>query len=409
MIYNIIRIFLYPFLLFFLLFKPKQMKFVRERFFQDFSSLKKNEEYIWIHCSSVGEINLVDSLIKDLKVKYNKNLLITLFTDTGFNVANSKYSNDEKITVLKFPIDDFFLIKKIVSRITLSHLIIVETELWPNLINIVSKKSKIILANGRISNKSYPRYLKFKWFLKKLFKKIDKFCMQTELDKERIISLGADSQNVFITGNLKFDITFEIFTKEIREELKKQILSDGRKIFVAGSTRKGEDEYLLKVFSNLENTLLVLVPRHIERTKEIEEILISQNLSYEKFSNIENCSLDKEVDVIIVDKIGVLRKFYSISDIAFVGGTLVNIGGHSLVEPLFYGKTPIFGPYLQNVKDIAKEILDLNLGYKISNEEEFLSAIKTIESGVIEKDRIDAFFKVNKNASKNILKIMEEK
>ncbi|MEG2220048.1 MAG: 3-deoxy-D-manno-octulosonic acid transferase [Cetobacterium sp.] len=408
MFYNLLRAFIYPFLFVFLIFKPKKLAFVLKRFFQDFSCLKKGEKYIWIHCSSVGEINLSDSLIKKIESTYKENLLITVFTDTGFEIAKNKYSNNSRIDILRFPLDDIFIIKRILRLINVSYLILVETEIWPNLINMVSKKGKVILVNGRISNKSYPRYKKLTWLLKPLFKNISKFCMQSDIDQERIISLGARKEDVFTTGNLKFDISFEEFSDSEKNSLKNQLLLGNRKLFVAGSTREGEDQIIIDVFKKLTSTLLIIVPRHLERVNDIENLLSSSRLTFSRFSNIEASPLTEKIDAIIVDKMGILRKFYSICDIAFVGGTLVNIGGHSLLEPLFYGKTPIFGPYLQNVKDISKDICNLKLGYKVSDEIEFLNAINYLETNPVSKNKIYNFFKSNKNAVEKIVKLMEE-
>jgi tRNA (guanine-N7-)-methyltransferase len=176
---------------------------------------------------------------------------------------------------------------------------------------------------------------------------------------------------------------------------------ENRKIFVAGSTRDGEEEILLKIFDKLENTILFIVPRHLERIKEIEELL--KDRKYSLYSKKEN----KDVDIVIVDKMGVLRKFYALSDISFVGGTLVNIGGHSLLEPLGYNKTPIFGKYLQNVKYISEKILDYDIGYKVESEKEFLESINNIENQN-EKDvreKIEKFFKENVNAVNEIFNL----
>ena len=408
MFYNLLRGFLYPFIFIILIFKPKKLKFILQRLYQDISILKKGEKYIWIHCSSVGEINLTDALIKKIKNSFNENILITVFTDTGYETAINKYSKDEKIFILKFPLDDIFILKKIFNYIKVSKIILVETEIWPNFINLGSKYAELFIVNGRISNKSFPRYKKIKWFIKPLFSKIDKFFMQSQEDKNKIIKLGANQDCVFVTGNLKFDISFETFSFEDMSNLKSLINSNSRKIFVAGSTRQGEDSIIIDVFKELKNTLLILVPRHLERVDEIEELLKTSNLSYEKFTNLESQSHSKSFEVLIVDKMGVLRKFYSIADIAFVGGTLVNVGGHSLLEPLFYGKTPIFGPYLQNVKDISRDILNLNIGYKVTNKEEFLNTINLLETNPVSEDKIKAFFKSNQNAAEKTIKFMEE-
>ncbi len=408
MLYNLLRGFLYPFLFIFLLFKPKKMKFVFSRLFQDLSILKKEEEYTWLHCSSVGEINLSDALIKKLKENFQENILITVFTDTGYETALNKYSKDDKISILKFPLDDMFILKKIFNYIKISRVILIETEIWPNLITLGHKMSKVYIVNGRISNKSFPRYCKVKWILKSLLSKIDGFLMQSEEDRNRIIALGANSSKVSVSGNLKFDISFEEFNLNEKMILKKLLKSNCRKIFVAGSTRQGEDSILIDIYKELSNTLLVIVPRHLERVSEIESLLKNSNLNYKKLTDLENNHCTEEFQVLVVDKMGVLRKFYSIADIVFVGGTLVDIGGHSLLEPLFYGKTPIFGPYLQNVKDISRDILTLGIGHKIHNKEEFLNAINLLETNPVSEDKIKEFFKSNKNAAEKTIKFMEE-
>jgi 3-deoxy-D-manno-octulosonic-acid transferase len=307
-----------------------------------------------------------------------------------------------------FPLDEKKVIKDILERIKLKILILIETEIWPNLIIECHKKGKVIIVNGRISDRSFGRYEKLSFYLKKLFKDIDGFYMQSKLDSERIIKIGAEDNKVETSGNLKFDIDLEVFDEKTKEELKKSLGVCGRKIFIAGSTRTGENEIILEVFKKLTDTLLILVPRHIERVPVIEELIKKEKLSYRKYSKIDSDNFEK-TDIILVDKIGVLRKLYSVADIVFVGGTLVNIGGHSLLEPLFYGKTPIFGPYLQNVKDISKEILRKNIGYKVENIEEFVETINKIEENSdIYKKNIDAFFEENNRTADKILKKIDK-
>jgi len=224
--------------------------------------------------------------------------------------------------------------------------------------------------------------------------------MQTAQDKDRIISLGARANKVFNFGNLKFNIELPTYKKSELEELKTKLEVGNRKIFVAGSTRGGEEEHILKAFDKLKNTLLILVPRHIERTDDICERLLEGKYKYSKWTELEEKS-PLESSVIIVDKIGELRKLYAICDNAFVGGTLVDIGGHSLLEPLFYRKIPIFGPYIQNVREIAKEIIARKIGIQVQNTEELLELIKNgkfvLENENNIKKEIDSFFEANGN------------
>ena len=388
------------------LYKPfmndKMKSFIDKRLKQDFSDLKK-EDYIWIHCSSVGEVNLSEDLVNKFYSISRKNILISVFTDTGYENTVKKYSAKNKIKVIYFPIDDKDKIQEILKKINLQLLVLVETELWPNLINEVNKnKSRIVIVNGRISDRSYPRYKKMKFLLKSMLEKIDYFYMQSEIDKNRIIDLGASNEKVENIGNLKFSISLEKYSDEEKKEYKEFLNILDRRIFVAGSTRTGENEIILNVFEKLKNTVLIIVPRHLENVDKIINLIDKSNLSFIKYSEIEKGNTNKK-DVIIVDKMGVLRKLYSISDIAFVGGTLVNIGGHNLLEPLFYRKKPIFGKYTQNVTDISKEILKRNIGFQVQNENEFLEAINSLEKNN-NNDEINNFFEENKFISLNIVK-----
>lgn len=404
MFYQIIRRILQPFILILMMIGGRKGEFLKKRLKQDFSSLKK-EEYIWVHCSSVGEINLSETLIKKLLENRNERILLTMFTDTGIGVARDKFRKNQRVDIFYFPLDDRKNILDILKRIKLNLLILVETEIWPNLITEIGKKSKVIIVNGRISDRSFKRYQKLSSYLKKIFLCVDRFYMQSNEDSRRIIEIGAEKNRVETLGNLKFDISFQKYNDKEKRELQSLFNIDGRKIFTAGSSRSGEYEILLDTFKELKDTLLVLVPRHIERTPKIEEIIKEYGFSYKKYSELE--SKKEKTDIIIVDKIGILRKIYSITDIAFVGGTLVNIGGHSLLEPLFYGKTPIFGPYLQNVKEISREILELGLGYKVTNVNEFLEAIKEIgikQESSSEKIR-ELFEKNNRTADKIVERI----
>lgn len=402
MIYNFLRILLWIPLKIVMILRPKKRIFIEKRLNQNFDFLKSEKPYIWLHCSSVGEINLSDALIKKLLAEREEDILISIFTDTGYETAQNKYSKEERIKLIYFPLDCKKEIRKILKRIDFKLLILIETEIWPNLISCAKKKGKIILVNGRISDKSFGRYMKLKRILKNVLDKIDNFYMQTPLDKERIETIGADSSKVFVTGNLKFDIELQNYSEEEKNELKEIIKAEGRKIFVAGSTRTGEDEVILDAFGHLKDYMLVLVPRHLDRIEKIEDLLIKRKIKFSKYSSCLEGKLEKS-EVIIVDKMGVLRKFYSVCDTAFVGGTLVNIGGHSLLEPLFYRKTPIFGKYLQNVKDIADEILKRGIGFKVDSSEDIAVSIGEIDNGHVKTEEIEKFFAANQNTAQKII------
>jgi 3-deoxy-D-manno-octulosonic-acid transferase len=397
MFYNFLRIFIYIPLFIISIFKKKLRVFLRKRIFQKIS-IETSGEYIWVHCASVGEVNLSESLVMEFLKKTDFNILITMMTDTGMATAKEKYKDYDNIKLLYFPLDDLFKIREILSKIRLKSLIVVETEIWPNLIREASKNARVIFVNGRISDKSFRSYKKISFYLKNIFSKVDLFLMQTGEDCERIIDIGAPSEKVENFGNLKFDVKLDDFTQSEVEEIKKKLGLTNKKIFVAGSTRSNEEELVLEAYNGIENYFLILVPRHIERTEDIEERLLKNRYNYEKWSEV-NGGVQKDTRILLVDQMGVLRKLYAICDIAFVGGTLVDIGGHSLIEPLYYRKPPIFGKYLQNVKEISREILKREIGFKVENTQEFIQAVNKIEKKPVPVRDIDGFFAENTNVA----------
>lgn len=383
MIYNLLLFLLYPIVIIYSIFNKKTRIFFVKRLFQKFNI---KGDYVWFHMASVGEVNLSEPLIRKF-ANYNQyKIMLTVMTDTGYKEAQKKYADIADI--FYFPLDNIFIIKKILKRINLKKMILVETEIWPNLINEVYKHASISIINGRISDKSFKSYKKLDWYLKGLFEKISYFIMQTNHDMVRIVELGAKEEKVFNFGNMKFDIQLNQFSQEELNEIREKYGLFNSKVFVAGSTREGEEEFLLEVFDKLEGYKLILVPRHLERIEEIEKLL--KNRSYTLWSKEE-----KGKDIILVDKMGILRKLYALSDITFVGGTLVNIGGHSLLEPLFYMKLPIFGKFTQNVKDISNEIIKREIGYRVNNLHEFLEAIKRVEENIENNSEILKFFGEN--------------
>ena len=377
-IYNIIRFFLYPILLIAAVFNTKFRKFFLKR-------LKvgkvTRDKYIWIHLSSVGELNLSEKLIEKI-LDENKKIFITLMTDTGMETFNKRYSDNPNITADFFPLDDYFCIRKIVKMIDIEKLIIIETEIWPNLYNEVSKKAEIIVVNGRISVRTFKKYVNLRRFISGILNKCRKILVQSDLDFKRYEELGVKKDILKVYPNLKYSIDYPIIDEKNKEEIKENILYKDRVIIIAGSTRSGEDEVLLSVFKeiNKENKYqLLLVPRHLKRIEEIEELLT--NMDYSLYSE------NKKSEVVLVDKMGILRDLYQVSDIVFVGGTLVNVGGHSILEPLYYGKVPVIGNNYENIRDIVEKAAILGLVKVVNNEDELKNTILSMSSENIDTNK----------------------
>lgn len=357
MIYNLLRFILYLLISGVSIFNKKLRLFFKKRLCQNFKNNlfeDRKTEIILIHMSSVGEFNLSKELIERL-LRKNEKIIISIMTDTGKEAAERIYGNNQNVKVIYFPLDDYILLLRIFELYKIKKTIIIETEIWPNLYSIAGKKSELYIVNGRLTTKKMKSYMKMKRLSKKILNKASKIMVQSEEDKERYLKLEVEKNKLKIYKNLKYSIKYETLTEEQKNKYFETIISKDKKIIVCGSTRSGEEKIWIEVFKSINSEKeyqLIIVPRHIERIDEI--INETDNILYGK----ESCSLfseNKKSDIVIVNKMGILRELYQIADFVFVGGTLVNIGGHSILEPLFYGKLPIIGSYYENIEEIVKE------------------------------------------------------
>jgi len=326
-----------PFLII-LSFKNKYKKSIPARFF-----LYKNppfkEKREWFHSCSLGETRALKPLIEQFE-KVN----LSVITNTGFEEA-FKYKNAD-VRFLPFEIFLPFWVKPCKS------LIVMEAELWYMLFFIAKRRcAKTVLLNARISEKSYPKYLKFKWFYKKIFENIDLVLAQSETDKNRLISLGA--KNIEIVGNIKTYFNPSITTQYIKN----------KPLIVVASTHANEEELILKNIP-LENYQVVVVPRHPERFEEVYEVM-SRFGKVDKISEKckmknDKCKLDS--DLILCDKMGELVNLYKVADIVILGGSFVdNVGGHNPIEAAYFNKPIISGKYIFNQKALFNEVENIEI------------------------------------------------
>ncbi|MCK4653413.1 MAG: 3-deoxy-D-manno-octulosonic acid transferase, partial [Candidatus Cloacimonetes bacterium] len=314
--------------------------------------INKFEKSIWIHAASVGEVNAIKTLINELLNKYpQKDFVLSTTTATGQDIAR-KIS--PKLTAFFFPIDIDFVMKRVFNSINPELIILVETEFWPNMLHIAKKrKIPIILINGRLSDKSFPGYRRFKFFWKPIWKSIVAVNAQSDKDTKRFI--GFRFNNVVDTHNLKFCINLPSYKKnKLRKELG---YSEDDFILVWGSSRPGEEKLLKNVFSSLGkeiyNFKVIVVPRHLHRLPEIKEIF--KDFDYKMYSELKITS-----KVLIVDEMGVLNMFYALADVAVVGGSFYNFGGHNPLEPAFYSTPTIIGKYHSSCHDSVDRLNDNN-------------------------------------------------
>ena len=341
---------------------------------------------VWVHAASVGEVFCSIPLLKKIKKEFpHLKIILTTMTSTGNETAKTYLPEADRVFFL--PIDHPLIIQRAIEKIQPRILLIAETELWPNLLRSCGKKGiPIVLFNGRISQKSFQRYLLFKFFFKECLKYISLFLMQTEEDRTRIIEIGGESQKTKAVGNLKFDQTFPSFAQEAMTEMAKSLgLHGGEKILIAGSTHSGEEEILVSLYKELKkmdpHLVLILAPRHLERLEEVERVLKKESTSWLRKTSLSlgaGRSDQEQPDVILLDTMGELMGIYSLGALIFVGGSLVPVGGHNPLEPLFFKKCVLFGPYMFNFLEISRRLIEAGGAIQVSGKEDLFSQMKRL-------------------------------
>ncbi len=333
---------------------------------------------IWIHAVSVGEVIACLPFLKALKNEFpNKKITLSTTTYTGQGIAQKNFPEAERIMYV--PVDTGLCVGRVVRAMSPELFVTVETELWPVLTRTLKKSGcAIIILNGRISEKSFKGYKKIGFFMKEMLSYIDYFYMQTDGDADRITLLGAEKEKVGVMGNFKFDIALDnaaplAWLDHIKD-----------KIFLAASTHEGEDEIILDAFSLIkkryEKVRLIIAPRHPERFDNVAEMIDNRGLTYVRRSNIKGSGGSRSdpsrrpasggqgagADIILLDTIGELSRAFSRGSIAFIGGSLVPVGGHNILEPAYWSKPIIFGPYMNNFP-ISKEFLEKSAAIQVTH------------------------------------------
>lgn len=334
----------------------------------------KGTRPIWVHAVSVGEVMAAHPLIRELKKKYpDRKLILSTVTVTGNYTARRRVP--EADAVFYFPFDFPCIVRRVIRGINPQIVLVAETELWPNFFRELKRAGiPSVVINGRISLKSHGNYLKFRELFKQVFDNVTLFCMQSEADAVRIKDIGADPLKVTVTGNLKFDQKLSVIKST------PLALASGKKVITAGSTHKGEEDALLDIFKQLRlkypELLLIIAPRHPERFDEVEGLINKAGYDCQRRTKLKG----PVKDVLLLDTIGELRSFYSVCDIAFVGGSLVKVGGHNLVEPAAMKKPVIFSRYMFNFKEISEALLSAGGGIMVKDKAELYAQIDNLLS-----------------------------
>lgn len=328
---------------------------------------------IWLHAVSVGEAIASRPLLKALRDRYPRHaIVLSSTTETGRGIASGF---PEKDLCIYFPFDFLPAVRRTLDALRPRLVVIMETEIWPNFTREANRrKIPLILANGRISDRSFGGYQRFSWFFRHPLRLFSHLCMQTDTDRERICAIGAPPERSSTSGNLKYDIPIRQRSPAEKGDLRARYsISVGLTVITAGSTHPGEEEQILAAYRELLNSddrlFLVLVPRHPERANEVSAMLERRGLIYRRRSAMAASSgkMFRGGHVLLVDTIGELMDLYAISDLVFVGGSLMPTGGHNLLEPASVGVPSIFGPHMTNFREIAALVLRYQAGMQVDS------------------------------------------
>ena len=355
------------------------------------------DESIWLHAVSVGEVLTARALLPQLREAYPRlRIFLSTTTITGQQVARSNLQFVDE--VFYFPVDLPPIVRRTLRLVKPRLFIMMETEIWPNLLRECRKAGvRTLLVNGRISSRSYPRYRLARAFFRRVLLDVDRFCMQSEESARRIIEIGAERERVSVTGSLKFD-SLELPGAAAADRGRNRVLryfrlAPDRPVVIAASTLKGEEEPVLEAFQRIRatwsSTLLIIAPRKPERFDEVERLARRAGWRVARRTELP-VDAEPRVDVVILDTIGELAQLYQIATAVFVGGSLVDAGGHNILEPAVFGKAIVFGPHMQNFAEIARTFVEQRGAIQVETPAALEAALVTLLSDPVRRASLGA-------------------
>lgn len=354
-------------------------KRIRERLGLDLTGPPRFRETIWVHALSVGEVISALPLIDAIREKYQaRHLFFSATTNQGMALAKKELWG--KVGgLIPMPMDFWWSVHRIVHHIGPAVFVLVETDIWPGLLSFLGKRGvKCILVNGRISPKTYAFYNRIPFVARKMFEPFDRCLMQTDLDRDRLLSIGVDKEKVETSGNIKFDRPWSPMDDRERSQWMERLgIGPEHILFVAGSTHPGEEEILMRVCKRVRKKFgmlrMVIAPRRIERAGEILKLACNAGFRVTLETQMKDHPVD--YDVFILDTMGELGRLYGLAQISFVGGSMVPFGGHNLLEPASFGCPVLFGPYTENFMQMSDELVRARGGWRIQDEHALEEAI----------------------------------
>jgi 3-deoxy-D-manno-octulosonic-acid transferase len=368
-----------PFVLLRLLWRSRKAPAYRKRWAERFGCIKVPKEIqggIWVHVVSVGEVLAAAPLMQELIKRYpNKRLIVTTMTPTGSDRV--KASLPKEVFHVYTPYDFPDAVERFLNKTQPCLAIFMETELWPNILRSCRKRHiPTLLANARLSQKSAKGYGRFGSFTKEMLNDLSMLAVQAEPDAERFRQLGVNNASIQVTGSVKFDMTIPESLHTEAKALRQQLGQD-RPIWIAASTHEGEDKIILEAFKtikqSLASSLLILVPRHPERFAKVGALCEQAGFQVTKRS--EKIPATAETDIFLGDTMGELRIFLGASDVAFIGGSLIERGGHNMLEAGAFSLPVLSGPHIFNFKEVTRLLNEAEALTTVHNAEELAEEV----------------------------------
>ena len=376
-LYTLLLFLLLPYILFHLLWRsrhqPEYRRHIGERF--GFYCSKPTAPLIWLHAVSVGETRAAVPLIAQLQIRYPQHcILLTHMTPTGREAGRKLFGDN--VLQCYLPYDFPFAAKRFLRHFQPEIGLLMETEIWFNLVHICTKSGvPLMLINARMSEKSARKYGRFKTLTRNSLQSLSVIAAQSEADANRLSELGAPA--VTITGNLKFDIAVPQSAIDLGGKLRAQFRPT-RPVFLAASTRDGEEALILQALAkiNIPNLLIVIVPRHPQRFGQVAELLAQRGVRFQRRS--ANQVVAPETQVLLGDSMGEMFAYYAACDIAFIGGSLLPLGGQNLIEAAAMGKPVLIGPHTFNFAEVSELAVQAGAALRVANADELMRTVEDL-------------------------------
>jgi len=341
-------------------------------------NLQKYQKPVWVHALSVGEVLSAFPIIEAMRKKWpEKPVVFSASTLSGFEMAQNMRNQVNEI--IYYPYDFIFSVQLMTKNVDPSVFVLVESDIWPNFLTYLHrKKIPSILLNARLSKESYRGYRLLKCFMQPVLQTFSGICAQSEIQKERFESFDTDPSRIIVSGNVKFDQKRNQLSQNELEDLKNATgLTKPTPVIVAGSTHAGEEKLLIDVFKRLiskySNLKMIIAPRDPGRARDIQALCLENHLLVSMYSQQKQFE-----SILIVDQMGVLGKLYALASIAFVGGSMVDEGGHNPLEPASMAKPVVFGLDMHDFPEVSQRLLSEGAAFQVQDSNELYQIFRLL-------------------------------